>query len=289
MSQPSKLHYPGKGWIWWWFDHFLVLIVAALFWVFTRFFFGWRIRVRGQEDMPHEGRVILLTNHPSYVGIFLVIYAVIWPWFFNRMNMFPIVPIKQKYIKWLGPIRWLLSHWRVIEVPEKGQVGAEKVRREVVGKQVDTLEQYKNCLLWVYGECTRTLANERLGNFRAGVGRVVAEAVRNRVDFQIVFVWDDSSQAVWPRGKWLRLPLSWRFPFYRPFPADVFISKPLSAADPMTKLCEVCHSAPLEEVGQEVADHLQDLLWAFAMYKSSKSGAIEIVNGGVLGDLLRIL
>jgi len=282
MSQPKKLHYLGTGLFYWWFDRFLILIAAALFWSFTRFFFGWRVKVSGQEHMPHHGRVLLLTNHPSYVGVFLVLYAVLWPWVLKSMNMVPIIVGKQKYFRYLGPIRWLLLHLRIIELPEKSEVGAKVVRREVVRRQVDVLARYWNCLLWVYGECTRTPADERLDKFLAGVGRVVAEAVKNVEDLQIVFVWDQGSQAVWPKGQWPRWPFSCRFPFYRPFPATVSISRSLPASDPTTRLHQLCRDSPLDESGEPVAKYLRDLLWAFAASQHP-----ELV-GHEVADLLKV-
>jgi 1-acyl-sn-glycerol-3-phosphate acyltransferase len=262
MSDNGKFCEPGRGLVCWWFDRMLIAVIGSLIFAGKLLFF--RLEVKGKEHIPRKGRVLVITNHPSYPGIFLGMYGFLWPWVLRYMAMLIVVAAKQKYLEHLGLIRRLLQHLRVIELPEKGESGADEARREAIRRQVEVLTKLQNVISWFYAECMRTPAEMHLAEFKAGVGRVVAEAARTG-DFNVLFVWEQGSQVAWPKGKWPRLLFSRHWPFYRRHRVTLSISRPLPVNGLSTRLWWLCQIGPLETVGQPVADYLRSLLWAFAV------------------------
>ncbi|MFA6255309.1 MAG: lysophospholipid acyltransferase family protein [Patescibacteria group bacterium] len=287
MVQNQNVSEPGQGWVLWWLDRLVVTLIASLIFICKLPFF--RLQVAGRNNIPTQGRVLIFANHSSYPGIFLGVYSFLWPWVLRYMAMLIIVVGKQKYLKHLGPIRSLLRHLRVIELPDKGKAGAAAVRREVIRRQVEVLTRFRNAILWVYGEGTRTDADKILNPFLTGVGRLVAEAVRTGADFKIMLFWDQGSQESWYKGQWPRLPLTWRFPFWRRFRVTYSISRPIAAQDHTTTLYQLCQGDDIQLTSERVAAYLRSLLWAFAVEKHPELAQFESPDLDlVAGDLWRL-
>lgn len=261
----------GRG-VFYWPDRLFILAVAGVFWGITNLFC--RITVRGRENIPKEGRILFLLNHPSYLGIFATIFAVFWPWVLGkRMDMIPINVGKTKYTN--VPLwSWVLRHLNVMALPAKGN---GEIRSQIVRRQVWILTKLQNCALFLFPEGTRTEVGQHLGAFRPGVGRIVAEA-RPR----IVFVYDRGSEKAWSKDRKLPcLPIAWwhGVPYPRRFPVTIDISKPISSINgSLTRLSQVCGSVSLEESGQPVASYIRDLFWSFIVARHPVLLAVEPVN-----------
>jgi len=252
MDKIADYREPGRGLMFWWLDRLLILAIAVFLWSVTHLFY--RVTVHGKDNVPKGGRILFLVNHPSYFGIFATIFAVFWPWVLGRrMDMIPVIIAKEKYVN--VPLwRWLLLHFNVLSLPEQ-----KEIRSQIVKRQVWLLTQLRSCAHWIYPEGTRTEQDQHLGQFRPGVGRVVAEARP-----QVVFVYDYGSGQVWPKGRTLpRLPIRWfgPIPLPRRFPLEIRIFHPIDANDKKTGLYQVCQSVSLEESGEPVAGYLRDLMW----------------------------
>ena len=270
MSKSENRNFPqlGKGVIFGLIDRALLLAIVIVVYVFTRIFC--KVKVSGKGHFPRHGRVLVLANHPSVIGIFATMYGVFWPWVFLRIKMFPYNVGRQKYLKPLPrPLRWLVRHFQVTELPDK-DASSRATRSQIVRTEVELLTQKRDCALWLFPEGTRTPAEEYLAAFRPGIGRVVAEAFQAGSDFQTVFVCDKGSKDIWPKGQ--KLP-NWpvRFwhgiPYPCRFPVELLISRPFHL-NSSREFRQICQDSSLEEVGQPVADYLHALflIWLNAKH-----------------------
>jgi len=270
----------GQILVFWWLDRMLILIMAALFFGFTRIFC--RITVEGQQRVPRRGRVMFLANHPSYIGIFAVIYAVLWPWILwpGGLRMVPAALAKDKY----KPLWWILT-WRfnIIGVPPKQDKAG---RSRVVARVIDYLGQ-PNCSVWNFPSGTRDEAPGQSQPFNPGVGRMVAQTKP-----KVVFVGEIGSAEVWSKGQ--SLPnWQWRFWYGIPLPrrrsVRIYISNPIDPANCQTRLYQICQSQPLDQVGQPVAEYLQLLFEVWLASQQSEEAVLNISGyEQAIPDLLQL-
>lgn len=257
------------------FDWFVILFVGCSIELVTRILC--RLEVKGKENIPKSGPVLVLARHRSVFGIFALEEQLVFPGVLLRPWMFPINVAKQKYVISVGRyLRWLAHRFNVIELPEEEDHFG---RQGVVAGQIDILaSRNEGAFMVLFPTGKRDDPAERgLAPFRAGVGRVVAEAKP-----KIIFVWDDDTALAWPKGQ-NRPPLPIRWWGWLPLPSrapvKITISRPINAADPSAPLFKLCQNQPLTEVGQPVANYLHDLCWEWVLSFQRELEAVSPQNG----------
>ena len=243
-----------------------------------------KVEIRGQENIPHQGQVLFLLRHRSYLGVFLVETAMFYPWVLQNMAMFPMNVAKDKHVRAFEHLpvvglsigNWLTKHFNVLRLPEKAATSRE-TRSAIIDTEVKALVDRPNCSLVLFLTGTRDKPGEEgLPDFLPGIGRIVAETLP-----KIVFVWDQDTAAVWPGGKKLpRLVIRWwhGIPILSRHRVVITISQPIDANDPQATLQQICGSQPIEKVGRPVATYLRDLCWAWAVQQHPELENVAVAN-----------
>ncbi|MFA5022047.1 MAG: hypothetical protein WC508_03145 [Patescibacteria group bacterium] len=268
MKSWKMINWLGQILLFWWLDRLMATLFVLLFYPLTRIFC--KVKVVGKENFPRSGRIMLIADHPSFIGIFVVVIAIFWPWVLapGKLSMIPAVLAKTTY----KPLWWILAlRFNIFGVsPDK------RKRSQAVRAVINYLNSRINCVLLNFAAGTRNEAGqEGLPQVNPGVGRTLVET-----EPLLVLVNDVGSGKVWPKGKMFP-GWQWRKWHGISIPCrtevTIYISKPLdTAADPESGIFKVSSGKPFDECGQPVADYLRLLFEVWRVSHQSINQAAEI-------------
>lgn len=163
-------------------------------WTLRRLFWlGGGLEVRGHENVPPAGPLVVASNHTSYLDPMVLGAAFTRPLHFMARKTLFNVP----------GFGWLIRQTQAFPLDREGD------SREAIRKFGELLDH--DAAVVMFPEGTRSVTG-RLGEMKAGVGML---AVRNAAPVIPVYIW--GSFQSWPKGK--RLPSR--------HPMRVHIGKPL--------------------------------------------------------------
>ena len=178
----------------------------------------WRIRLRGAENVPMAGGVIIAANHQTYFDPF---------WIALR------VPRPQRYLAWDGAFTWPLAG-RLMRAFGAWPLSLETVDPTPLRRAFKWLR--RDGALVIFPEGGRCLADGALARFKSGAVRL---ALESRVPILPVTI--RGGHRVWPRG--------WSWP--RPYPVEI-IYHPLMFVQKQpgedARACALRETARLEQI-----------------------------------------
>jgi len=265
------LSWLGRVLVFWWLDRLLVIAFVLLFYPFTRIYC--KVKVYGQQNFPHCGRVMLVADHPSIIGIFVLLFAVFWPWVLRpgKISMVPGVLAKNTY----KPFWWVFTlRFNIFGVPPKDNKAG---RRQVLHSVIHYLRYHDNCVVLNFAAGTRNEPGQQgLPHVDRGVGLMLDEA-----EPLLVFASDDGSGKVWPKGK--KFP-GWQWRKWHGFlvphrtEVTIYLSRPLER---LSALCQAGKMSP-----DQLAEYLRLLHEVWRQRQLSPIQVVEIPGyEKVLSDL----
>jgi 1-acyl-sn-glycerol-3-phosphate acyltransferase len=158
-----------------------------------------RYEVRGRENVPREGGVILAANHQSFLDVLLI----------GAACPRPVRYLARRTLWDHRLLGWLITDWKAIPV-DRDRPGKDELRGIV-----ETIRGGE--VLALFPEGTRTLDGS-IGEMRGGIGFLA-----RRAGVPVVPVRIDGAFRAWPRGR--------RFP--RPGKVRIDIGEPVTYDETM--------------------------------------------------------
>ena len=194
----------------------VIQTLTRLLYVMNRFILhtAFRLRVRGNENIPIKGPAILMVNHASDIDP-STLYAAL-PW------------ASASQLRWSGDRtrvygsklrRWLARITRMFPVDERRPLTALKMAEKSLSNN--------DILVW-FPESWRS-PDGKIQRFQAGLGTLLS-----RVDVPVVPVWIDGSFEAWPRHRKLPRFKKITVHFGRPANRKLLVNKSKPSPDQIT-------------------------------------------------------